>query len=525
MVKNQKWFWPAAIVAAWAFDFLFFGKTPGISVPIWTALVLLIGFGLCWSAGKRPSLWTIPVALLTLFFSFVPAFRTNGSTVAFAVMMLAGGLLLIAATFLTGNWFWFRMVDYIVEFAKVLWAAISRPFQAFSSPQDLNMDGQPAPASFWKKTAPVLRGVLIAIPVLAVFTALFASADEIFNEGLKQLINLERLPEYTMRLVFILVIGFLLVGVFLHAIAPTKSVNRPDPAAAWMKPFLGFTESGILLGAVDILFAIFVIVQIRYLFGGQANISETGFTYAEYARRGFGELVAVAVLSMLLYLGLGTVSRLQNKRERIFFSAASVLLMVMVLVILASSLQRLLLYEKAYGFSELRTLTHVFVYWLAALILAAVVLELLRNRGRFALALLVAVVGFSLTLAVMNVDGFVVRQNVQRAAEGEELDLEYLSTLSSDAVPALVELYQKPGLSSEVHQALGIDLACRTEEMREAEKPQWQSINFGALSSDNLLEKNANLWKQVKLQKDSAGLFFEMTDHEKHYCSSFSNWD
>ena len=195
-----------------------------------------------------------------------------------------------------------------------------------------------------------------------------------------------------------------------------------------MKTFLGWTETGIILGAVNLLFITFVIIQVRYLFGGSANITETGYTYAEYARRGFGELVGVAVLSLVLYLGLSTITKQDSRASRVGFTVLSVLLMANVLVILASSFQRLRLYENAYGFSQLRTYTHIFIFWLAGLILATIVLELVRRRGHFALVLLSVVVGFGISLAVINVDGFIVNRNVDRALAGEEFDIAYLNT-------------------------------------------------------------------------------------------------
>ena len=54
--------------------------------------------------------------------------------------------------------------------------------------------------------------------------------------------------------------------------------------------FLGFTEAAVVLGAVVVLFALFVVIQFQYFFGGQTNIGVQGYTYSEYARRGFGEL-------------------------------------------------------------------------------------------------------------------------------------------------------------------------------------------------------------------------------------------
>ena len=519
--SKTKWFWLAALVVAWFADFLFWGGAPGISFPIWILTVLVAGFLLSWRLRSRPSPWTYLLAALTLFFAAAVTFRVNPMVILASVAMVTGGLILIAATFLNGNWTRFRMVDYLVEGLKVIWAGFSRAYQTFSQPPEA--EGQPAPRSFWRKAAPIIRGVLITIPVLAVFTALFSSADPVFSDWVQRLFNLEKLPEYLLRLMLILMLAYWLVGMFLHAIQPTAKAERPDPSKSWMKPFLGWTESTILLGAVNLLFITFVIIQVRYLFGGTANISETGFTYSAYARRGFSELVAVAALSLVLFLVLSTITRMESPTRRRVFSGLIILLMANVLVILASSLQRLMLYESAYGFSQLRTVTHVFIFWLAALVVIAAVLEGIQQRGRFALALLIAVVGFSASLVLMNVDGFVARKNIERAAQGEEFDAAYLTVLTSDAVPALMSAYKDPTLPTQVHDGLGIVLACRNMELQDALPQDWQSIHFGMAQEAKLLQENANLFSGVKLQKDAEGFYFGMLNGGVLYCNRASS--
>ena len=79
-----------------------------------------------------------------------------------------------------------------------------------------------------------------------------------------------------------------------------------------MTPFLGFTEASIILGSILLLFGAFVLIQFQYFFSGQANISLEGFTYSEYARRGFGELVAVAALSLLTFQVLSVITMRQT---------------------------------------------------------------------------------------------------------------------------------------------------------------------------------------------------------------------
>jgi hypothetical protein len=223
----------------------------------------------------------------------------------------------------------------------------------------------------------------------------------------------------------------------------------------------------------------FVITQFRYFFGGQTNIHIDGYTYAEYARRGFGELVAVAVISLMLFLGLSAVTRRETPRQRAIFSGLGIALVVLVATILVSAFQRLLLYEAAYGFSRLRTYTHVFMVWVGILLLVTVVLELLDKLRAFALAVVVVLVGFGLTISLINVDGLIVRQNVARAVAGWELDSGYLVGLSDDAVPALVDGFNAASLQPVLHDDIGAVLACRAAlAARDKRVRPWPAYNW-----------------------------------------------
>jgi hypothetical protein len=143
-------------------------------------------------------------------------------------------------------------------------------------------------------------------------------------------------------------------------------------------------------------------------------------------------------------------------------------------VILASALQRLLLYENAYGFTRLRTYTHVAILWMAGLFLAILVLLLLGRLRRFVLVAAAAALGFTATLNLLNVDGFIVGRNAARLAQSGELDLSYLLQLSEDAVPALVELGRTA--PAEVREALAPELTCwlAQSELRQFSWPSAQ---------------------------------------------------
>ncbi len=485
--------WLTALLIAWSVDFLFFRKAPGLSLFIWVVVVLAGVYILAHSEHVRVSRLSYILTALILFLGAIPFFRREPFTVAISFVLALVLLMVLAGTLRNGNWLFYRVWDYVVAGFELVIASISRPFSLSRPRAAANGDPAQPPvrSSFWKGAAPVLRGLLIALPVVALLAALLGSADLIFAKRMQNLFSwfdLAKLPEYLFRLFYILVLTFIFTGALAHALFPRKETARPqDPNRPILKAFLGWTEASIVLVCVNALFIFFVILQVQYLFGGEANITAAGFTYSEYARRGFSELVAVAVISLLLYLGLGEITRRETTLQQRGFSLLSALLIGLVLVILASAFQRLLLYETAYGFTRLRTYTFILIIWLAILLLVTIVLELVRQRGKFGPALLITAVGIGLTFGALNVDGVIARQNVQRALLGEELDAGYLNALSSDAVPALVEFYKQPTTPAKVREALGAELACRQVVKGFQQPEKWQSYSFSVDRADRLI--------------------------------------
>jgi hypothetical protein len=195
------------------------------------------------------------------------------------------------------------------------------------------------------------------------------------------------------------------------------------------------------LGLLDLLFAAFVWVQFAVLFGGRDHVLRTtGLTYAEYARQGFFQLVAVAALSLVV---VAWASRWARRRRPRDFRVLDVLLGVLLtlnLVVLASALKRLLLYEQVYGFTRLRISVHAVILWLGGVLLMVIIAGAL-HRGSWLPRAVVAFSAASLfVFNLTNPDGLVAARNVERFEETERIDLTYLAGLSADAVPALSAL-------------------------------------------------------------------------------------
>lgn len=163
--------------------------------------------------------------------------------------------------------------------------------------------------------------------------------------------------------------------------------------------------------------------------------------------------------------------------------------MVLVTVMLVSAYQRLMLYEAAYGFSRLRTYTHVFLVWIGILLAAVVVLEIFRRERAFATAALLAAIGFAASLSLLNVDGFIVGQNVQRATQGEALDVPYLASLSADSVPVLVNIFQSPAYPSSARDAVGAMLFCRQHSEATHPVHDWRSFTISGWQADRAMSQ------------------------------------
>jgi hypothetical protein len=192
---------------------------------------------------------------------------------------------------------------------------------------------------------------------------------------------------------------------------------------------------------MTLLFASFVSLQFGVLFGGHDRVLQTaGLTYAEYARSGFGQLVAVAILTLVVIAATVRLAETDDRRSERIQRSLLAALCLLTLVVLGSAFHRLSLYEDAFGFTRLRFAAQVIIWWLAAvfaLVLATGVTRRARTLPRAVVVLTaIAVVG----VGYLQPDAIIASRNVERFVTEGRIDVDYLAGLSADAVPALLEL-------------------------------------------------------------------------------------
>jgi hypothetical protein len=280
----------------------------------------------------------------------------------------------------------------------------------------------------------VLRGVLLAVPVVAVNGALLASADPVFA-------SFFRLPADAGDLVLHAVL--LAIGAWSAAgLLRTMSAASYESPVATRRP-LGATEAITVLAALVALFAAFAASQVVATARGAGYVRRTaGLTYAEYARSGFFQLLAVAVITLAVLLVLRAVTDLGDDRHRRRFVVVGEVAVVLTLTIVAGAVRRLHLYEQAYGLTMLRLCSVLFAVWVGAVyVLLGVALAGVGRRRAWLVpaAIAVALVGL-LAADAVNLEAVVVHRNVDRFAGTDRLDVDALALgLSDDAVPALVD--------------------------------------------------------------------------------------
>jgi hypothetical protein len=461
----------------WA-DILFYGRPLGLNVLLWTtafvaALAALLRLARApLHQGRR---WML---LPLLLFSGAFVWRDAQLLMAANLLAIAGAVTLGA---LRRNGAPVRAAP-VTEYAAGLLAAGSSALAGGVRLIHRDVDWDDIGVSLRNERVATLgRGIGLGLPLVVLFGGLFMAADAVFRSLVTGLIpSVESAPQHA---VFLVVAGWLAAGLLRDLLAAREDERILSPAAVSSRavPFsIKRGEVAVALGALNLLFLAFVAVQFRYLFGGEELVqARANLTYAEYARHGFFELVAVAVLVLLVLLAADALVVRSPGRGARLVRLLSGGLVALVFVVIASALQRMYLYQQAYGLTELRVYVTGTIFWLAV-VFVWFSLTVLRGRRRgFATGAVIAGFAASAALNVVNPDALIARTNLDRP----RVDVAYAASLSDDAVPTLLE--RLPTLRPDLRRALAIELLARADEAND-----WRSFNLARSRAHELLAEH-----------------------------------
>lgn len=429
-------------------------------------------------AATGPDAPWLAVTALLLGAAFVR--RDAEMLAAFDVLALTVTLALGAASLQGERIREWRTLDYLRGWATAAVASVAGSLVLIGA--DIHWGELPREGRL-RHLRPVLLGVVLAAPLLAVFAGLFASADQVFSNVLASTFafNAATVASHT----FLFLLWAALAAGYLRWSLLGRPVALP---AAVTSASLGIIPVVVVLGLLNLLFLMFVVVQLRYFFGGAGIVeATTGLTYAEYARRGFFELVTASGLVLPVLLGANHLVRGEAPGHIVLYRRLAALLLMLLAVIVASALQRMRLYVDAFGLSEDRLYATACMVFLSG-VLAWFGWTVLRGKHqRFAFGALMYGFAVLAGLHVMNPDAFIVRTNLNRPAQERPFDVKYALTLGADAVPAL--LAALPRLPADDRCAIATGLLDRWEP---AEPADWRTWNWSRSRARRLVHESAD---------------------------------
>ncbi|MFB3161840.1 DUF4173 domain-containing protein [Neobacillus sp. 179-J 1A1 HS] len=329
----------------------------------------------------------------------------------------------------------------------------------------------------WKKVG---IGILISLPVLFVVLMLLMSADTEFERLMGDIPQWFDVidGEIIVRILVVVFFTFAFFS-FLQTLIQ-KQINAVIHNAdkQWFKMDAIITITVLVL--INVVYVLFTVVQFKYFFSGTL---QGNFTYAEYARKGFFELLFVTLINLTItILVLTFVDRATGFIKR-FMQVMLTALVLASAVLLSSAFLRLSMYEQAYGFTFIRVMAHSFMIFLVVIFMYTCIKIWIEKLSLFHFYFISALLYYTL-MNVINVEQIIVTKNIERYEQSGKIDVHYLNSLSYTGTLGLIELYEKNPQLPDLKNIL-------LERQNEANlnKIPWQSYNLKKIQANEEIKK------------------------------------
>lgn len=477
-----------AAALATAFHFLFFPYQYGIAFALFMVILMAGVHTLTILTGKRGNMWAYLFA--------IPLFLALIAEILYAseVVRTLGFVTSIASFTLFTFWFTtpaMKFWDVSSLWPMPLFIESFLPFKRFGTyASDIVKNRH--------NLSKVIIGIAIAIPFLLVIGVLFVSADAFIQKTLSDFFGTQNLQQAIGRTIWDIFAFIFFASAGSMMISRLSEGRRPEHRH--IEHHTDHVIASTFLISLNILFAIFIGFQIVYFFGGETFVREHGLVYASYAREGFFQLLWVAIIVTGVIAAIYRITGMRHWLIRSF----SILLILQTGVVIVSALRRMMLYIDTYGLSVQRFWAISVIYVIAAILLMGII----GMIGKFAYLSIVKGIAVCVLAPVsasllINVESMVAHYNVDRflAGTSNQMDIAYLTTLSSDAVPALVKLAeQQPDImianprEIEAAQRIAQDPEIAQAE-RDAAQQQYQSMISSTTLRETLRVREEELQK------------------------------
>jgi len=467
VARNAAVIWPPALIVAALGAWVCFDAGPAVNWAIWTAAASL---GMAWTVRRSQGRVGLPLAVLLVAACALAACTAITADANFFPLIVLGVAVMLALAMAVAEGVpaeSIGVVSFVLTPVVGAFRTIRETARRVGELASLPRSGRGVP--------PVLRGAVLALPVVCVLALLLSAADPVLARLRDDVFALGQDVLFVPRIIFFLMLTTLTVGAY--GIALRRS---PEPQTPFTdtRLTLGDTERFVVLVSVSGLFALFLGLQVSYFFGNVPAVAGSGVTYAEYARRGFGELTVAATVATMLVVWLDQHADRGEGEARARFAALALIFLVQLL--LDSAYRRVSLYESAYGYTAARLYARVYMIGVS-LALVALGIEIWSHVDVRRLVRRVSLLGVAsvVALSCWNNEAWIARQNIDRFASTGRLDEMYLvHGLSANAVPEIVKAL--PHLPQATAGRLGALLLDRYNRPRAFGGDHWYEWNLRA---------------------------------------------
>jgi hypothetical protein len=470
----------ASLILAVAFDRFFFNGMPGISV----FLFALLFTGIFLIFNHKDISIKRPLGIFTAFILIIVSLNYGLYSNPFmfildfmALPMLCTGCFM---AFRYENLMWGR-IPFIFEILHRIFIVplcyISKPFVMIGeliNKKSLKLEGR-------RKS--IVIGLLVSLPLLIIVIPLLSSADMIFNYYIEGIIKSLRIENFSSFIFHLILVSFVFIYVFPFMLSFKYPRRNITEAVSDNKR--GFDPVAVItsLVPVNLVYLLFSIVQSSYLYGGGNMTLPQGFTYAEYARRGFFELVVVTAINFGIVILFTQVCRPKTSVQDRLLKLLLSLTVVFTLNMLFSANFKLSLYESAYGFTYLRFFVHAFILLIFLLMIFVLSGIWLRKVNIIKCCLAVSIAFFGM-LNLISPDRIIAQRNIERFNDAKIIDLNYMASLSYDAVPYLAEFSKGQSMEAQEMRRM---LQKRNESL-EGHPMRWYEFNLSRYRAGKILK-------------------------------------
>lgn len=421
---------------------LFYGKRIGSSMLIFTILATIILWTILNKKGKiiykKAIFWMIPIILLSS--SYLIFDNTIFYILNILVIIL---LMLLMFTMATDTKKYFT--NYLKHAFELIKSTLSQWENSFGFTKKATNQVIKSNLNCNKeKIKKVATSLVIVFAVVIIVIILLVSADSIFASifsGFSDMFhnfNKDVAWNLVFRMVAIVIAYFISLG-FILAITNKKETKKEIKQS--IKITDKFTIKTLLI-VLNIIYLVFCYIQISSLFA-KVNLAGS-FNYAEYARNGFFQLMAVSFINFALIL----ISNYKNEKREKLLKILNILLVIFTIIIVLSSIYRMHMYETEYGLTYLRSFVYII---LATELIIFIPTVIYIFNAKLDLLKWMVMIGISIYTFTnfMNLEGIIITKNMKAENRSVAIDYDYICNIaSSDSYHLLVEIAENENMQT-----------------------------------------------------------------------------